>query len=957
MSPTGRILSERSDRNLRSLEESFSRVRAANGVSLRTVLSNLQYLLHSGKALPDAVMTEENITLLMELVRNYLDFSAAAPVPSTSNERSRSTLGESRAEWEIPEWMAAAMEPPATDREIHEQIVSHVLMIFTLWSKSGSYRWSQPPSAYLVPPPEFHEREFAEHGGLDDCTSSMTILLHKRVSLAILNEYILKVLQQAHRCPRLMTKCFVQLAHSTIVLRSPEKNIPTQVFLHYMQYGPIRDLDRDEYLEILNALATLLRHMESLDQLLEVIAISLNSWNTTGSSFASRPFFMPLPPEAQHLPPTPLTTTNTQLIVTPPVSPSSPQLTARTSLPGLTQQFDIFNLYRTVVLWRRWDKGWTEAVDEEIHAAALTIQYWFVNGSAPAQVISLMAGMGVLEALVQSNSLTHPHTISVFYGMFTFATMRVARNDIEIRNNWRCWRQAVVVIASQFEQSFPNLDDSLLLQMVTDVFLEESLNIDYIFKNDMSTQSLEQILKKVDRHREAFIFHRIPLLAQTISAMFNHTKNPVVLEGTLYKLHSCAVRWHHMMRLYPKPGRVDTSQVAPSNLQINNPSIPSESSSSPTSNEATAPESSSTTSAVTPQDSETDLNLSRPSEAYIKLATSVEKAGKALLETAFNAYVAIFTAILPSLSYKQITRAIEALSFIEFAAPKNYETGEYSILLMQLVDRFHELRPDDNWIVAFLNFGIVSIFGGPSTYNREKSLKLGKPELARIRQLFAVVQHTCMQYPHFITRNVLEQRGLLALLFWMLENPHKSINRKAHQTFLCFFMQPELLANEPYIPPEHPAEGDEYIPRSFIEEIFPYYWKLTLQCYPATTKVESITATATSLLVHVLPNDSPLIPFLLNSLMDKISSLRLSKYAAGLTRVLVGLINIVPHSALPLLLGLIEDYVHKSPRKLQIFLCEQIRESTLKNLDYSRKEILITWCMKLIDSLGLLAKL
>lgn len=993
MTPSYRILNERSDRVVRPLTDSFTRIRTAIGVSLQTVLSNLQYLLQGGKALPDAVMTEEHINLLMELVRNYIDFSASAPAPSASDSAARSKLYEPvRSDFEMPAWLTEALVPPVSDRKLHEQIVSHVLQIFTLWSKAGSRRWEQTPSSLLVPPKVDENHPAEDDDGLADCTSTMTVLLHKRVCLAILNEYILKVLQQAYRCPSLMTKCFVQLAHSTIVLRAPEKDIPTQVFIHYMQYGPLRDMGRDEYLEILNALSVLLRHVESLDQVLEVIAIALNSWNTVGLSMASRPIFS-VPTEAQHLPPTPLMNPSTQLIVsTQLTSPTSPLLSARKSLPSLHNQYEMFDFFRRITLWRRWDQGWSEAADEETHAAALTIQYWFVNGTPQSQSISLMAAMGILEALVQSSSLTHPHTISVFYGMLTGATMRVARNDAEIGTIWRPWRQTIAVIASQFDQSFPNLDDSLLLQMVTDVLLEDALNLDYIFYSDMSPFSLEQRLKKIAHHREAFIFQRIPNFTHAIGSMFNHTKNPVVHEGTIYKLHSYAVHLHHMWRTYqPKFRAVYAESPTPSQSSESTTKDSKQAAATPTDSKST---NSSSTSAASPS---THIPTSdgvphfvhRP-EKPADLGLAVEKAAKSLLEDVFKAYVAIFTSILHALSYKQITRALEALGFVEFAAPKNAESTEYSLLLMGLVDRFHELRPGDNWIVAYLNLGIASIFGGSSNANRDKSLKLDKPALVRIRQLFTVAQYTCLKYPQFITRSVLEQRGLLSLLFWMLENPHKSINRKAHQTFVSFFMQPELLSQEPYLglPAEVPVPPSErqlrlqkvhrgqthlaqsptsetevadvresFIPNSFTEEIFPYYWKLTLDCYPATTKTESITLAATCLLVHTLPIDSPLIPFLLNALMDKISSLRMSKYAANLTVLLVRLVGIVPHSALPLLLSLIEDYVKKSPRKLQGFLCEKIQESTLANLDYSRKELLVTWCLKLVNSLGLRAKL
>lgn len=982
MTPSYRILNERSDRVLRPLVDSFSRIRAAIGVSLRTILSNLQYLLQGGKSLPDSAMTEDHINLLMELVRNYLDFSASVPATSSSSSSAKSkasSLSTTREEFEMPDWLNTALDPPASERKLHEEIVSHVLMIFTLWSKAGSHRWEQSPTDLLFPPQRQEPVNIDDDDGLADCTTSMTVLLHKRVSLAILNEYILKVLQQAHNCPSLMTKCFVQLAHSTIVLRAPEKDIPTQVFIHYMHYGPLRDTARDQYLEILNALGTLLRHISSLDQVLEVVAIALNSWNTTGSALASRPFFtVPLPPEAQHLPPTPLLNPTTQLIVSPITSPTSPLLTARKRLPDLLHQYDMFSFFRQIVLWRRWDQGWSEAADEEIHAAALTTQYWFVNGPPQTQSIALMASMGMLEALVQSNSLTHPHTIALFYNMMTSATMRVARNDVEISSIWRAWRQSISVIASQFEHSFPNVDDALLLQITTDVLLEDSLNLDYLFYSDLSPASFEQRLAKITHHRNAFVFQRVPQLIQTIAAMFNHTKNAVLHEGTVYKLHSYAVHLHHLWRTYQPKFRgafTETTQTDASQRSSTSDNANQDSTSQ-------APQD-----AAVPGSPPSAASIA--AKKHLNLGISLEKAAKALLEDIFTSFVALFNAVLPALSYKQITRALEALGFLEFAAPKNAESTDYSRVLMGLVDRFHELRPGDNWIVFYLNLGIASIFGGSSNANREKSLKLDKPALFRIRQLFTVLQYTAAKYPQFITRNILEQRGLLSLMFWMIENPHKSLNRRAHQTFVSFFMQPELLKNEPYLgPPEEippPAverkikpksvhrgksqlskspTGEEenplresYIPHSFTEEIFPYYWRLTLECYPTTTKAEYITTAATALLGHILPVDSPLIPLLLNTLMDKISSLRLSKYAASLTRVLVGLVSVVPHSGLPLLLSLIEEYVKKSPRKLQVFLSDQIRESTMKNLDYSRKEILVTWSMKLISSLGILAKL
>lgn len=1038
--PSARVQNERAERTLRPLLESFAKIRAPD-VSLRTVVSNLHYLTRGGESLPDSVMTEDNLYLLIGLVRNYLDFVAVVPPSSLSPEKT-SLLGETTID--KPKWLISALMPSPTELELHEQIVELVLTIFTAWSKSGSTKWNLSPSVYTRHPSEVRGRG----SGAEEVESENPSLLYvprlKRLSFTVMNGQILDVLHVARK-PSLMTRCFVQLAHSTIVLRSPEKDIPTQVFVHYMQGGPLKDLNRPQYLEFLHAMSVLVRHMSSLDQVLEMMAIVLKVWSTASSPLVARPrFHAPVPPEAQHLPPTPLMNVPTQLVVVSPQSPTSPtpvevpsthlesqpsesqqtdhqkQITnANTSpldsqapqlaneasnnhshpessiqatppsleepktsstssstssppgkqrlrrpLPSLQHQFDIFNWFRVVTLWRRWDQGWSEAVDEETHATALTIQYAFVTGPPQTQVIALMAAMGVLEALVQSNALSHPHTLSVLYNMLTSATMRVARNDVEIRHDWRSWRQTISVIATQFDQAFPFLDDALLLHITVDVLLEDAFNVDYLFFSDFREDSLKEMLKKLDQHTTSFLLRRLFRFTQTIASMVNHTKHNNDRESTIFKLHSYAVRVHHMWRVYQPKFRAFTTDDETKVVQNESKEVEKKESAKLIPNKR-----------LTKKEKENHLGI------------AVEKKARAVLGIFFLAFCALFEATLPSLSYKQITRAVEALGFFEFAAPKGADRGAYGLLLRMLLDRFHELRPDDNWIVSSLNLGIASIFGGSSQASRESSLQLDKPCLARMHQLFIVTQYTCQKYPHLLTRSVLEHRGLLSLLFWTLENPHKRINKKAHQTFAVFFAQPKLLENDP-LTVAAPNNDDEattsvanpsgrniltsenesdletatpvtlarYQPRSFTDEVFPYYWKLTLDCYPEKTHVETIKMACITLLTNV-PIDSPLIPLLFTSFLDKIISHRFSKYSSELMRLLISLLAVVPHSGLPLLLSLLESYVRSCPYKLQSFLMERFRDAILANLDYSRKEILLNWCMQLINSLGFNAKL
>jgi hypothetical protein len=1028
---SSRLLADRSERRLKPLLECFERIRSFTGVSDKIVLSNLKFLLIDKRALPDEVLTEENATTLLGLVRNYIEnlpIKEPASTPSVNKSPTSTPLNTQKPDFgsgSIGVLSASRKFGSEFQERTRDAIVECILKIFSRWCKYGSPRWNRPSSDYLERPTtrEWNADEGAGTAPEMSTSQSRSIQALKRLTMAILNEYILKILQTAPRNHMLMTRCFVALAYSTIVLRSPEKDIPTQVFIHYMQYGPLNVMNRSVYWEMIDAVATLMRHLKSLDQFLELASLVINSWNTMGSTFDSRPAFpgIPLPTEAQHLPPNPLFNAPTRLHVSPthpspPSSiphPSSPNTDtrsdvpstigdqkqmasasppiresskfmgeARKRLPPLQNQRDIFSLFRMVVLWRRFDQGWSESSDDELQALALTIQYHFVNGVVPAQAMSLMAAMGVLDALVQSKSLSSNYTITVFNNILNHATMRVAMNDMEIRNDWRSWRQSVVMIFASFDQSFPNIDDTLLLQMVTDVLLEDAMNVEYLFQDDPKADTIAETMKKIESQKSSYLFRIMPLLARSLASLFEHTKNAALHDAIMYKLHSYAGRLHQLWRVYqPKYRKMHSSLQQQIQQQSNNTKA-----------------------------------------AATDFGGGVEKAAKQILEKIFSTFVYVFDAILPSLSYRQITRAIEALGFLEFASSNETEEGPYSILLEKLVDQFHAVRPADNWIVSFMNLGIPSIFGGSSNTTQENSLKLDKPSLIRIKQYFTVVQHTCAKYPHMLTRSVLEQRGLLCLLFWMMENPYKAINRKAHQTFSFFFLQPKLLASEPYlaqethiefplepqklpsvrvpknslqiasIAPSAASSGDvsnpppkksgkrkrkqkqvvhhgsasvgpvqpgsiQYLPKSFVEEILPYYWRLTLDNYPEKTRGESILLNLSILLGGTLPAESPLIPFLIESLMDKLASLRFSKSAAELTRIVLGLISIVPLSYLPTLLSLVQEYVSQCPKRLQRFLCASLLESISKNQDYSRKEICTNWYMLLVDSLELRAKL
>jgi hypothetical protein len=775
--------------------------------------------------------------------------------------------------------------------------------------------------------------------------------------------------------------------------------------------------------------------------------------------------------EAQHLPPAPLFNQPTQLVVSHPPKPltnlsshhnkpphlnmqevppspsetpsahSSPSLSqpgggfgsngnggvARKRLPSLLHQRDIFALFRQVSLWRRYDQGWSEAADDEIHALALTVQYVFLNGSRQAQVMSLMAGMGILEGLVQSKSLGSTYTLGIFNDMLTKATMSVAMNAPEIRSDWHYWRQSIATIVSNFDQSFPNIDDTLLLQIVTDVLLEDALNVDYLFNSEPTPENLAQMMRSIEAHKASYIFRLIPLFSRSLSNLFIHTKNQALHDAILFKLHSYAVRLHHMWRVYqPKYRSMNTTKASTTSTESTGTTNPPQTeqqganrdaASTPSTTGSSSPSSTQASQSQVSSQSPLPQDIIRLQMATIAHGGSVEKAAKFILEKIFSAFVFIFDHILPVLPYKGITRSIEALGFIEFCASKEIEDGSYSSLLEKQVDRFHALRPQDNWILNFLNLGIASIFGGVSNMTRDMSLKLDKPSLGRIKQYLSVIQITCSKYPHVITRTILEQQGLLMLIFWMLENPYKAINRKAHQTMVMFFLQPNLLSNEklivdqtghPIAPSssasESPSSGStssntsspsqtqptpankhkngrssasrkksssrtipaagalvpgslQYIPTSFVEEIVPYYWRLTLECYPEKTKGESILIGASILLTSALSPDSPLLPYIIELLMDKLTSMRLSKSAAELTRIVLSLIAVVPHSCLPLLLSLLQEYVTQCPKRLQRFLCVTIQDSISKNSDYTRKELCTSWYLNLINSLSLHARL
>jgi hypothetical protein len=1040
-SPSSRLLSERSERRLKPLLECFERITTFTGVSDKIVLSNLQFLLIDKRALPDAVFSEENVRTLLGLVRIYLE-----GIPSKASPSPTPNLADSSSTQENITILGPNSKYANNSKErVRDGIVECVLKLFSRWCKASSSRWNRPTSAYLSKPmpADLLFDEVHEMGSSDSPSHSRSVLVLKHHVMTLLNDYILKILQSAPSNLTLTTKCFVQLAYSTIVLRSPEKEIPTQVFIHYMQYGPLNTLNRTLYWEMIDAVATLMRHLTSLDQFLELSSILMNGWNTIGSPFDTRPpFGVPLPPEAQHLPPVALFNHPTQLVVSsshPSHAPSMSSLSSSSSssssslpsfdqsskpnsgdmnqptsqttkldpapeqqqqtqhhqqqslfrgetrkrLPPLQHQRDIFSLFRIVSLWRRFDQGWSEAADDEIQALALTIQYCFVNGPPPAQTMALMAAMGVLDSLVQSKSLSSTYTITVFNNILTHATMRVALNDAEIRSDWRSWRQSVAMIVSSFDQSFPNIDDTLLLQIVTDVLLEDAMNVDYLFQSDPKPENMAEMMKRIESQKSSYLFRLIPLITRSLASLFNHTKNTALHDATMYKLHSYAVQLHHLWRLYqPKYRAMNSTLQQKQQQQQQNQKM-----------------------------------------AVFDHGGGIEKAAKLVLDKFFAAFVFIFDAILPSLSYKQITRAIEALGFLEFSSSRETEEGPYAELIEKLVDKFHSVRPNDNWIVSFLNLGIASIFGSSAKTTKENSLKLDKPSLIRIKQYFTVVQHTCAKYPYMLTRPIMEHRGLLSLLFWMLQNPYKAINRKAHQTFSYFFLQPHLLENEPYVgekmhiqvsptsansvtlpvsQPPSPSSSSpnlpssptdpsnkypsldqkkkqktkkrktsfgsatsgtvvpgaiQYTPKSFSEEILPYYWRLTLDNYPEKTRSESILLNLSILLGGALPADSPLIPFVMESLMEKLSSLRLSKSASELTRIAMGLIGIIPLSTLPLFLHLLQEYVSQCPKRLQRFLCANLLESISKNLDYTRKEMCTNWYMNLIETLGFHSKL
>ena len=1189
---SSRYLQERSERRLRPLMECFDRIRAFIEISDKIVLSNLEFLLLEKKSLSDAVMNEENVNLLLRLVRNYVESLPQKPAvtqasstynandstsPSSSSSSSRSptaaataattatateTVTSSSSSSSSSTSSSSSSSPSAESSEssasdshitstssattassglfevhpslskvltsdskdaIRDAIVESVLKIFSRWCKSGSPRWNRPSAAYLIKPTasDFTPITISSTSiGADDDSSvddvgggggggggvhvsgssssdfhpSRSVMTLKRYTMATLNEYILKLLQISSPSNlALTTSCFAVMAASTIVLDPPEKDIPTQVFIHYVQFGPLSSLERPQYWEMLDSAATLMRHITSLDRFLELSSILLNSWNTMASPFAARPpFGVPLPHEAQHLPPNPLMNEPTQLrVVSPPprisimgirpqpLDPNTYRGVPRKTLPSLQHQRDVFALFRMVALWRRFDQGWSEAADDEIHALALTIQYCFVNGTPQAQAMALMAAMGILDALVQSKSLTSAYTITVFNNILTHATMRVALNDIEIRNDWRVWRQSIAMIVSNFDQSFPNIRDTLLLQIVTDVLLEDALNVDYLFQADPKAEMMAETMKKIEAQKTGYIFRLIPLLSRSLSSLFTHTKDASLHDAIIYKLHSYAVRLHHLWRVYQPKYRAMHLSLQQQHLQQQQQQQ-QQSSQKQQQKETLIPEKLTHLSANQQQQLQQHQSNSQlpPLTSQMKIALGqggVEKAAKLVLEKIFSAFVHVFDLLLPALSYRQITRTIEALGFLEFAASKEVEEGPYADLLEKLVDRFHAVRPGDNWIVSFLNLGIASIFGGTSQTTKENSLKLDKPSLGRIKQYFTVVQHTCTKYPHILTRRVLEQLGLLSMLFWMLEHPYKVINRKAHQTFSHFFLQPELLENEPYrgpdkillavsqtaaihnlpvaIPTAQPSNDPtssnsgsgsvgssstsssnsnstnlngggnmnlsrrnkkrksstrqktsqppsqalsssssspsssstlssqlsdphqshnndhelssqndlhvpmQYSPSSFTEEILPYYWKISLENFPEKTRGDSLLLNLTILLGGALHPDSPLIPFMLESLMEKLTSLRLSKHAAELTRLVMGLIAIIPLSVLPHLLSLIQEYISNCPKRLQRFLCATLLESISKNLDYSRKELLSNWYMHLVDSLGLHARL
>jgi hypothetical protein len=102
-----------------------------------------------------------------------------------------------------------------------------------------------------------------------------------------------------------------------------------------------------------------------------------------------------------------------------------------------------------------------------------------------------------------------------------------------------------------------------------------------------------------------------------------------------------------------------------------------------------------------------------------------------------------------------------------------------------------------------------------------------------------------------------------------------------------------------------------------------------------------------------LERESPLIPFWLMHLTDKIKQIQFTKAASYLTVILFQMIVVVPLLHLPYLLDLIDGVVKGAPKQLQLLLCKLLFKVISSSFDYQRKETCIKWYLNLVQSIGL----
>jgi len=165
----------------------------------------------------------------------------------------------------------------------------------------------------------------------------------------------------------------------------------------------------------------------------------------------------------------------------------------------------------------------------------------------------------------------------------------------------------------------------------------------------------------------------------------------------------------------------------------------------------------------------------------------------------------------------------------------------------------------------------------------------------------------------------------------LLENSDGRVNTAAHRVFQSIISKPEPLR----------------------DEIIPLYLKQSLENYPKYTQLNSFALSAAAM-VSKLPPDNPLVVHCLQSIKEKIrSSPEQDSGVPYMVILFFELISYVHRNTLPLLLTFIEEFVKRSPKKMQELWCKLLFKVISKNYDYSRKDVCVKWYLQLCAELGL----